>query len=88
MPNLFSTSAEILAGCVMRELREPEPGVGGGSLLLAACTDGPLLLVQQARKSMSQPAECSELTHGRRKKSIVLADFRKSGIYSNPPVGI
>ena len=32
-------------------------GVGGGLLLLAACTDGPLLLVQQARKSMSQPAE-------------------------------
>ena len=34
-------------------------GVGGGLLLLAACTDGPLLLVQQARESMSQPAECA-----------------------------
>ncbi len=34
-------------------------GLGGGLLLLAACTDGPLLLVRQARKSMSQPAECA-----------------------------
>jgi hypothetical protein len=55
----LSTSAKILSSCVMRELQELEPGVGGGLLLLAACTDGPLLLVQQARKSMSQPAECA-----------------------------
>jgi hypothetical protein len=58
MLNLCSTSAEIFSDCVMRELREPEQGVVGG-LLLLACTDGPLLLVQQARKSMSQPTECA-----------------------------
>jgi hypothetical protein len=45
---------------VLRESCEnPNRGVGGGLLLLAECTDGPLLLVQQARKSMSQPAECA-----------------------------
>ncbi len=48
-----------LSGCVMKELQEPEQGVGGGLLLLAACTDGPLLLAEQAIKSMSQPAECA-----------------------------
>ncbi len=31
-------------------------GGGKGLLLLAACTEGPLLLVQQARLRMSQPA--------------------------------
>jgi hypothetical protein len=31
----------------------------GGLLQLAVCTAGLLLLVQQARKSMSQPAECA-----------------------------
>ncbi len=34
-------------------------GVEGGLLLLAACTDGPLLLVKQARQGMSQPTECA-----------------------------
>jgi hypothetical protein len=32
---------------------------GGGLLLLAACTDSPLLLVQLARLRMSQPAQCA-----------------------------
>ncbi len=58
----LSNSAEILSGCVTREervARTETGGLGGGLLLLAACTDGPLLLVQQARKSMSQPADCA-----------------------------
>ncbi len=29
MLNLLSTSAEILSGCVMKELQEPEQGGGG-----------------------------------------------------------
>ena len=34
-------------------------GREGGLLQLAVCTGGLLLLVQQARKRMSQPAECA-----------------------------
>jgi len=39
---------------VLREFQEPVVGAGaGGLLLLAECTDCPLLLEQQARKRMS-----------------------------------
>jgi hypothetical protein len=69
------------------ENRNRARGVGGGLLLLAACTDGPLLLVQQARKSMSQPAECAGIDPRTSEEIHCFSRFRKSGIYSNhlPP---
>ncbi len=44
MLNLLSTLAEILSGCVMKELQEPEQGGGGR---LAAI--GSMYIVQTAR---------------------------------------
>jgi tRNA1(Val) A37 N6-methylase TrmN6 len=51
--------AAVLSSCIGKVARTGTGAGAGGLLLLAACTDCPLLLVQQARKLMSQPAECS-----------------------------
>ncbi len=53
---IFDGSGGKMFNRVLRELQEPDLGVGGR---LAVCTGGLLLLVQQARQQMSQPAECA-----------------------------